>query len=459
MRVSHIALMFAALLASGCGTNTALRDELQPQDFASGQEIAVPSGQPFFRFDLPEDVYSQTAWPDLRDIRVFNGAGEQVPFARLMPVSGKQERRRVALQSFRLESKAPSGQPTIELDTHDRGVKVRVAPGAAVNAGAEYLLAVVDQDLKTPITRLFLEWQDETSNWQQRVTVSVSSDLDQWRTVASARPLLDLRTPDGQRLQHGEIPVEPTTPQSARYWKLRFIPGFSPTLTNIDGEVTDAVRPPDGVRLDAEARRETDGSGVYTLHSRQPIARIRITPAVVNSVFPLLMEGREADDEAWQPIARTVAYRLNQNGVEEYSDPVPLDGRLLKAIRLRPLNTSWGVSIPIVEIQRDPMTLLVNARGAGPFLLAWGSRAADEGSVPPGTLMPAGSSTVDMPAAQAMSRRTLGGPERLTAASRAERAAAWQTTLVWIMLVGGAGALAFLAFRVWREARAQQSET
>ena len=105
------------------------------------------------------------------------------------------------------------------------------------------------------------------------------------------------------------------------------------------------------------------------------------------------------------------------------------------------------------------MTLLVNARGAGPFLLAWGSRAADEGSVPPGTLMPAGSSTVDMPAAQAMSRRTLGGPERLTAASRAERAAAWQTTLVWIMLVGGAGALAFLAFRVWREARAQQSET
>jgi hypothetical protein len=171
------------------------------------------------------------------------------------------------------------------------------------------------------------------------------------------------------------------------------------------------------------------------------------------------MEGREADDEPWHPIARTVAYRLNQNGVDEYSDPVPLDGRLLKAIRLRPLNTSWGVSIPIVEIERDPVTLLVNARGAGPFLLAWGSRAADEGSVPPGTLVPDAASVVDMPAAQAMSRRTLGGPERLTAASRAERAAAWQTTLVWIMLVGGAGALAFLAFRVWREARAQQSET
>lgn len=458
MRLRHIALLFVAVLAVGCASNTAQRDELQPQDFASGQEIAIPSGQPFFRFDLPDDVYSQTAWPDLRDIRVFNGAGEQVPFARLLPVSGKQERRRVVLQSFRLESKTPGGLPSIELDTHDRGVKVRVAPGATVDAGAEYLLAVADQDLKTPITRLFLEWQDETSNWQQRVTVSVSSDLDQWRTVASSRPLLDLRTPDGQRLKHGEIAVEPTTPQSARYWKLRFAPGFSPTLTNIDGEVTNAAPPPAGVRLDAEARRDTDGSGIYTLQSKQPVARIRITPAAVNSVLPILLEGMGADEDAWQPIARTVAYRLNQNGVEEYSDPVPLEGRLLKAIRLRPLNTSWGPSIPLVEIERDPVTLVVNARGAGPFLLAWGSRAADEGSVPLRMLVPAGTSMVDFPAAQAMALRTLGGPERLTAVSRAERAAAWQTTLVWIMLVGGAGLLALLAFRVWRESQAHQPE-
>jgi len=459
MRVSHIALMFAALLASGCATNTALRDELQPQDFASGQEIAVPSGQPFFRFDLPEDVYSQTAWPDLRDMRVFNGAGEQVPFARLLPVSGKQERRRVALRSFRLDSKTPGGQPTIELDTHDRGVMVRVAPGATVDAPAEYLLAVVDQDLKTPITRLFLQWQDDTTNWQQRATVSVSSDLDQWRTVAYSRPLLDLRTPDGQRLQHGEIAVEPTTPQSARYWKLRFAPGVSPTLTNIEGEITNAAPPPAGVRLDAEGRRDNDGSAIYTLPSMQPIARITITPAVVNSVFPLAIEAREADEGAWQPIARTVAYRFNQNGGEEYSDAVPLGGRLVKALRLRPLNASWGVNMPLVEIERDPVTLLVNARGAGPFLLAWGSRAADEGSVPAGTLVPDTASIVDFPAAQAMSRRTLGGPERLTAVSRAERAAAWQTTLVWIMLVGGAGALGFLAFRVWREAQARPTGT
>ena len=459
MRLSHIAVMFASLLPIGCATESAQRNELQPQDFATGQEIAIPSGQPFFRFDLPDDVYSETAWPDLRDIRVFNAAGEQVPFARLLPVPGKQERRRVALRSFRLDSKTPGGQPSIELDTHDRGVKVRVTPGATQDAGAEYLLAVVDQDLQTPITRLFLDWQDDKTNWQQRVTVSVSSDLDQWRTVAYSRPLMDLRTPDGQRLQHGELAVEATTPQSARYWKLRFAPGMSPTLTSIDGEVTDAAQPPAGVRLEADARRGADGTGIYMLRSSQPIASVRITPVEANSVFPLLIEGREADDSEWQPIARTVAYRLTQNGTEEYSDPVRLDGRLLKTLRLRPLNTSWGASIPMVEIERDAVTLLVNARGAGPFLLAWGSRAADEGSVPQQTLVPDATSITDVQAAQVMSRRTLGGPERLTAVSRAERAAAWQTTLVWIMLVGGAGVLGFLAFRLWRETRAQQPGT
>jgi len=45
----------------------------------------------------------------------------------------------------------------------------------------------------------------------------------------------------------------------------------------------------------------------------------------------------------------------------------------------------------------------------------------------------------------------LGGPSRLTALSPAERTAQWQTTLVWVLLVGGAGALGLLAWRVWKE--------
>ncbi|SPW23178.1 Uncharacterised protein [Cronobacter sakazakii] len=36
---------------------------------------------PWYRLPLPEAVYSQSAWPDLRDVRVFNAQGASLPFA------------------------------------------------------------------------------------------------------------------------------------------------------------------------------------------------------------------------------------------------------------------------------------------------------------------------------------------------------------------------------------------
>jgi hypothetical protein len=134
---------------------------------------------------------------------------------------------------------------------------------------------------------------------------------------------------------------------------------------------------------------------------------------------------------------------------------------MLKSVRLRPLNASFGSGIPQMAILRDPVTIVLNARGAGPFLLAWGARAADEGSVSIGTLVPnlQSAALIDFPAAQMVSRQELGGPSRLTALAPAERAARWHTTLMWVMLVGGAGVLALLAFRVYQESQESNSSS
>jgi hypothetical protein len=133
----------------------------------------------------------------------------------------------------------------------------------------------------------------------------------------------------------------------------------------------------------------------------------------------------------------------------------------MKSIRIRPLGTSWGSGMPILEVERDPLSLVVNARGGGPFLLAWGSRAAADTAVPFAQLVPNLTSDrlIDIPPGQQRGDyRMLGGDEKRTAMSPAERAGRWQTTLVWIVLLGGAGALALLAFRLWREARVSRDE-
>jgi hypothetical protein len=461
--VRRAAAFVSALLLTACGGGTpASSDEalgaFGPGDFARGIEIAPPPG-PFFRIDLPEAVFSGTAWPDLRDVRVFNRAGEPVPFARMTPPRAPGEVTRVSLRSFRLQGISSDGVPQIALGTSDRGLEVRVAPGKSQDTGVEYVLASTRPDLQTPIHRLLLEWQERDTNWRQTVTVSVSTNLENWSTVAFARPLMDLKTADGSRLQHRDISVEPQMPVSARYWRLQFGPGEAPVLTSVDGEARSAAPDLPGVPLPTTPVAAENGAAVYELRAAQPLTRLRITPQDANSVLPLIVESREQDTESWMMVARTMAYRLNASGAEQFSDPIVLNGRYVKAIRLRPLGTSWGSGMPIVDVERDPLALVVNARGAGPFLLAWGSRAASDSAVSFAELVPNLTSDrlLEIPAGEPRgSSRVLGGDSKLTAVAPAERAARWQTTLVWIVLIGGAGALAFLALRLWREARLSQ---
>lgn len=459
MKLARSAGVWLLLLWAACARAQGPHESasgLQPEDFAFGLTLFVPATEPFARFDLPVEVISGTAWPDLRDIRVFNSSRETVSFSLIQPPSGEDTRRRVALRPFRLEP-SPTGAGTrIELDARERGVELRVGPGTTAQTGTEYLLAVTDEGLTTPIDRLLFDWKTHTSNWQQKVTVSVSSDLDSWRPAAIARPLMDLRTEDGQQLRHAEVIVERMTPQSARYWRLQFEPGFAPALTSVEGEVTTAGADAPGVALGTRVTEETSGAAVYELPSRQPVARVQVTPQGANSVLLIAIEGKDDDDKEWRAIARTVAYRLNQRaGGEQTSAPISLGGRMLKRLRLRPLSASWGNSPPALQVERDPVTIVFNARGAGPFLLAWGSRAAASSAIPVGTLMPGPPVTTlrALPMAREAGRVELGGAARLTEQAPGERRAQWRTTLIWVVLVGGAGALALLAFVVYRESR------
>ena len=463
--MSRALVLCSLLLVASCGggTSAAQQDStsaLGPNDFASGVEITPPPG-PFFRIDLDEAVFSGTAWTDLRDVRVFNRAGEPVPFSRVTPVRAAGEVKLVPLRSFRIDTTSPGGIPQIALGASQGVLEMRVTPDKSRQAGVEYVLASSLPDLETPIHKLLLEWQEQPANWRQTVTVSVSGDLERWSTVAVGRPLMDLRTADGSRLQHREISVEPPTPSAARYWRLQFGIGDAPVLTSVDGETRAAAQEIPGVHLPTTPALAPDGAAVYELRGPQPLTRLRITPQDANSVLPLVVESREHDTEAWGFVARTVVYRLNAGGAEQISDPLMVNGRLMKSIRLRPLGTSWGSGIPILEVERDPLVLVVNARGGGPFLLTWGSRAATDTAVPFGQLVPHLTSDrlFEIPPGQRRGDyRVLGGDDKRTAMSPAERAGRWQTTLVWLVLLGGAGALAVLAFRIWREAGLKQDE-
>jgi len=426
----------------------------QPQDYANGVEISIASNEPFFQVPMPQFVAESAVRPDLGDVAVFNGDGAAVPFARVDAATPTAASTRVELRSFRLDADGADGSRRIELDTDGDNIQLRVAPARTLNGGTEYVLAL-QNSTDRPVDRLLLEWMDDPRSWRQSITISTSSDLRVWTTVAYERPIMDLRA-GSERLQHSQIEIDRLSPPytSGRFWRMQFGPGFVPTLTSVTAEIRGEAVDRPGLVLNATSSAASDGSAIYTLSAPQPVWRLHITPADANSVLPLQIDGRTSDG-AWQPLRATVAYRLNSQAGEQRSNPVILGGELVTAIRLRPIGTSFG-SPPFVQVERPLEVLVVNARGSGPFLLAWGSRSARDATIAVDTLVPQwnSGSLAGLPVGVLGQQQILGGPSRLTELSPAERTAQWQTTLVWVLLVVGAGGLGLLAWRVWKDTAA-----
>ena len=53
--------------------------DITSSDFAGGYYLEVDKKSAVYSIELPEDVYHTVKSADLRDVRVFNGAGEVVP--------------------------------------------------------------------------------------------------------------------------------------------------------------------------------------------------------------------------------------------------------------------------------------------------------------------------------------------------------------------------------------------
>src|SRR5258708_34007745 len=70
--------LICAVLAAASLSATAAES---PGDFAFAVPIEGLGGDALHRVAIPQAVYETAAFPDLRDLRVFNGAGEVVPYA------------------------------------------------------------------------------------------------------------------------------------------------------------------------------------------------------------------------------------------------------------------------------------------------------------------------------------------------------------------------------------------
>ena len=417
-----------------------------PQDFAYRMKVVGTGDAAAYRVALPLAVYQKITRPDLADLRVFNGSGEQVPFAIERPAAGTVSNAATALPLFPLKDDSgatldairvtiESGRGAINVQTGDRS-----PPSGRIDS---YL--VDGRLLDLPVAALRLEWPQDAADFAGRVRVEASDSLNDWRLVNGAAPIANLHS-DAQRLVEQRVEFPPT---KARFWRLSWSGAAAPfVLTAVLGEPAkqnvDAQHT--SLSLAAVPTRNAPGEFEYDLGSSVPVDRVNLELPEINTVVDVELLSRARAGHGWHTVRRSGFYRLKGEAEELCNGPVavPPDTDRHWLLRTDPKRGGLGTSAPRLVVEWVPHEVVFVARGAGPFYVAYGSATAEGAAV----------SLAVLPKNVAIVAASLSAPESAGGDSRLQPPPApfpGKTLLLWAILIAGTGLLAWMALRLSKD--------
>ena len=454
IKIALLAVLFCSALPALAGEERAET----PQDYAYGATLATSSASPWYRLEVPDSVYRQSRWPDLRDVRVFNQQGDSLPLTlqtQMIPSSVPQP---VALRLFPLDispvsKEKESGEETVVLRGKG-GVEITLQGEAVKSFAQSWLLTLPeDQASSLSVSQLRLNWQTPAANWQGKLSVWSSQDLDAWRSENEGVTLMDLSSGE-DKLRINTIDLNLTMSAQGRRYLLLVAESAqkSLALTQVDA-IRQSTQPrPQQIELQGRADKVSDREVVWQWPQPQPFTSLKID-LNHEGVVPAELAWRASEKGEWQPLKKEVLYNLRQ----QRPDAIPLSGQPVQAIKMSVASANLLETLPEASGSREGQFIVFNAQGKAPYLLAWGNGAANAAAVPLDTLIPPALRKNDpvetLPWAKEQKEVTLGGEARLTATSAAEQESRWKTLMVWGVLILGVVVLAGMAWRIWREVK------
>lgn len=362
-----------------------------PGDFAWVWPLAA-SDAALQRVVLPAAVYGGVAHPDLRDLRVFNGAHEIVPYAFAPPASIRDTTPRgapLALFPLRLDAAHPAlDDVTLRVRRAAGGTTLELATsGGRADAEARLAGYIADGSAGSSAWAALIVAADGTGAVDVRLRVEAGDDLATWRVVAAAAPLIRIAL-EGRVLQRDRIEFAPVR---ARYFRVtRSDGGPMPVLSGIVGETGPAAAMPHVEWRDVQGApgQESAGVFVYDAGFGLSVTRLDLDLAVANSVAPATVLARVSARDEWRAVTTGVFYRMGERPDALRNPPLRLDGAAYRFWKVVPDARAGLPAAPILRLGWEPAEIVFAARGPGPFELAYGRRDAAAGALPLATLVP-----------------------------------------------------------------------
>jgi hypothetical protein len=406
-----------------------------------------------YRVVLDREVYTTTAWPDLRDVDVLDAGGRPVAAALFGPEQPTAlPARRVVVPWFPLPASpqdAAGSRVSAQFGENGRIVRIEAEGGGTAAAGPARAFLVDLSGIRDNAEALEFTWDAGTPR-EARYRVEGSQDLQNWQAVQDRVTLVELQR-GSQRLLRDEAPIR----GGLRY--IRFVPlDASPALPIREVRVRlDEVHAQQSVLWSELRGRRISEQGVdgfaYESDGRYPVA---LADLVVDdyAVGEWTLESRDALDAPWRLRAGPwVAYRVaGQQPSTSPAQPLSSGPARDRYWRLRS-HGALPEQAPTLRLGYRPEVVVFLAQGTPPYALVAGSASARRAAVP-------------MPELVDALRRDRGedwqpAPAYLSSASALAGDAAlippptprdWKTWLLWGLLVLGAALVAAFAFSLLR---------
>ena len=417
-------------------------------DFARGR-VLLDNPALVQRATLPQDVYEWVVREDLGDLRVFNGTGEEVPYALRRPPSSSAHSEWQSLPVFPLpepESSGSGAEINIELDDGGTVVAVQGA-NAQIDGGGAFLIDASRHE--EPISEIEVDWRQDIENVVSRLRVEASNDLDQWTTLIESATLAALET-EGQSVKVNRIPLNAVR---STYLKLTTITGTQQIpITHIRARSRHSQAPErhwktlPGTAF--EDGFDFDTGGLFA------IDRVTVELDRDNYLIEAQLYSRDRITGPWQDRGLRTFYRVTvAEGDTQAVNGEPISYATTRDRYWRVEPTHETGASPALRIGWLPDELVFLRQGPPPFTLAYG-RADTTGRPWPVrdllTRLDEKATWDDLPVTGLGEAQMLGGPDRLVPQPEPID---WQTILLWSVLVAGVAGVGLLAFRLARGQR------
>jgi hypothetical protein len=387
----------------------------------------------------------------LRDLRVFNGAGEVVPYA-FRPVERTMEKPApVALAIFPLRGPRDARSEDLDLSFDKSGGKVSVRLSSRqAKAGPQALLGyLIDASvLKTPLNGIEMDWGRAAADRLVSARLEAGDDLKHWTILAADAPLGALAHA-GRRLERKAIEYRSL---KAKYLRLMWTdPAQAIELTAIAGLSPEQHAQPERSWKEVVATLDAGKPDEYLadLGGRFPVDRLALRLPQENTIVPIQFLSRGKPEDKWMPVTRAVVYRLKQNGRELVSPDIAVgvNSHRYWMLRVDPAAGGIGSGSLIVRVGWTPREIVFTARGSGPFRMAYGNSKAQAGSLGIETLVP-GWRTDQEPQ---MSVASTGPAQKFAGESAARQRIDVKKWGLWAALFAGVAVLAWMAWRLSKQ--------